>query len=57
MNGRTGNVLDVTAVGIAGAAWVGWLTDVLALVVLALSAVWLLMRMGDWLYARFKSKE
>ena len=55
VNGKTG--LDVTAAGMAGAAWVGWLTDVLALVVLALSAVWLLMRMGDWIYAKFKPKK
>ena len=52
MNGKTGNALDLTAFGIIGASWMEWLPTIAA----ALSIVWLLIRIGDWIYAKFKKE-
>ena len=53
MNGKTGNALDLTAFGAAGAVWVDWLPPIVAI----LSIIWLTIRICDWIYARFKPKE
>ena len=44
---------DAVAVGVAGATWIDWLPSIAA----GLSIIWLLMRMGDWIYEKLKPKE
>ena len=53
MNGKTGNVGDLAAYGIIGASWMDWLPYIAT----ALTIVWLAIRIGDWIYAKFKPKE
>ena len=46
----TKQAADVVSVGVAGATLVDWLPSIAA----GLSIIWLLMRMADWIYEKFK---